>query len=277
MPSKHFLEWLIGFTEGDGCFSIAKRGDLNFIITQSQDNIIVLNTIKHKLGIGTVQKQGKTTYRFIVRKNIEIALIIELFNGNLVLPSRKIQFQRFFEKWVSNQNIVRLKKNNLKKGLDLNSEESKESDLFDEHYKNSKKNMPSLNDLWILGFIEAEACFTVSFLSNNIAFRTRFIVSQKGDCNISVLSSLITLFGVGQIEEHFVKDNYSYIVSSLKNVQKIYYYFDKNIENFQGIKKESYLKWRALNKRLQNKDHLDKEKRASCIEQAKEINKISRK
>jgi hypothetical protein len=49
----------------------------------------------------------------------------------------------------------------------------------------------------LLGFVEAEGCFTISLLSNSNAFRTRFILSQKGDLNLPVLSSLIQLFGVG--------------------------------------------------------------------------------
>jgi hypothetical protein len=32
-PSPQFLTWLIGFSEGDGSFTMATRGDLHFVIT----------------------------------------------------------------------------------------------------------------------------------------------------------------------------------------------------------------------------------------------------
>ena len=46
IPSKEFLEWFIGFTEADGSFTLAKRGDLSFVITQSSEDVQVLNYIK---------------------------------------------------------------------------------------------------------------------------------------------------------------------------------------------------------------------------------------
>ena len=39
IPSDEFIYWFIGFTEGDGCFSINKRKELTFILTQGVDNI----------------------------------------------------------------------------------------------------------------------------------------------------------------------------------------------------------------------------------------------
>ena len=38
LPSVEFLQLFVGFTEGDGCFCVAKRGDLTFIISQGLDN-----------------------------------------------------------------------------------------------------------------------------------------------------------------------------------------------------------------------------------------------
>lgn len=34
-PSQEFLEWLVGFTEGDGSFTTSSRGIPVFVITQS--------------------------------------------------------------------------------------------------------------------------------------------------------------------------------------------------------------------------------------------------
>jgi len=62
-------------------------------------------------------------------------------------------------------------------------------------YLNSNNLIPSLSNTWILGFTEAEGCFTLSLLNNSNAFRIRFILSQKGAINLPILSQFILLFG----------------------------------------------------------------------------------
>ena len=137
-----FLYWLIGFTEGDGCFCVTKRNDLNFILVQGNQNKIILDKIQSILGLGHVIKQSPFVWRLIIQKKEEIELIIYLFNGNLILPARKIQFNKFVQ-------AFNLKKNTLPI-----------------QYINSP-NLPSFDNTWILGFVEAEGCFTISFLKNS--------------------------------------------------------------------------------------------------------------
>lgn len=249
-PPFEFLYWLIGFTEGDGCFSINKRKDLSFIITQGggAEGKDILYKIKKTLGFGTVIKQGPRTYRFIVRKRQEIRLIILLFNGNLVLPSRKIIFNAFLNEY------------NLKKKVEQIE------------YLNSNNIVPSLSNTWILGFTEAEGCFTVSLLSNSNAFRIRFILSQKGAINLPILSQFILLFGAGKIEGHSNKDNYGYIVSGLTNIEHIFVYFDKYLNHFLGPKKESYLLFKTVYKMLKEKKHLCETERIKLIYMCTQIN-----
>lgn len=250
IPSDEFLTWLIGFSEGDGCFTVNNRKELSFILTQGQSNLILLEGIRNTLNLGHILKQGPRVYRLIIQKREEITLIILLFNGNIVLPSRKIQFNKFLIVYNS-----KIKNNEI---LYING-----------------KIKPSYNNLWILGFTEAEGCFTVSLLSN--AFRIRYIVSQKGDINLPILSEFINIFKTGYIEGHSNKGNYSFIVSSFKNIELIYPYFDKNISHFMGIKKDSYLKFKELNQLIKNKQHLDPKCRPLLVKLAQEINEVSRK
>lgn len=251
--SDNFLYWFIGFTEGDGCFLVNNRNELSFILTQGEQNLSVLIKIKDTQGFGRILKQGPRVYRFIVTRHEEIELIIQLFNGNIVLPSKKFQFNKFliaYNKLRKTSEIIPYKKFN---------------------------NYPSFFNTWLLGFTEAEGCFTISFLSNSSAFRTRFIITQKDAINLPVLSKLISIFGGGKIEGHSAKDTYSYIMSGIKNISLIYPYFDKNIENFLGIKIESYKKFKTLNSLILEKVHLDTIKRAKLIEKSNNINSYTRK
>lgn len=243
-----FLSWLIGFTEGDGSFVINHRKELSFILIQGIDNVGILYKIQKILNMGNVIKQGPRVYRLIINKKEHIQLLQLLFNGNLILPSRKIQFNKFLITYNASKKII----NPI-------------------NYLSSSI-LPSLNDQWILGFTEAEGCFTISLLSNSNAFRTRFILTQKGDINLPILSQLIKLFNVGIISGHSKKDNYNYIVSGLNNLIQIYPYFDSNLSNFMGKKKDSYLGFKDLNKKIEQGLHQDENHRKELILLSQNIN-----
>lgn len=106
IPSNEFLEWFIGFSEGDGCFTFSKNNELIFIISQSNKDKKVLEMIKSNLGFGSINKQSKTVDRFVVRKKNDIDIIISIFNGNIILPTKKIQFYNWMNKGKNNIPII---------------------------------------------------------------------------------------------------------------------------------------------------------------------------
>lgn len=305
LPTDEFLEWLIGFSEGDGCFTLSRKKNqtykyLVFCVIQGEKNASILYKIRDCLGFGCIISQGKRVLRFVVQSHAQIKLIITLFNGNIVLPTRKKQFQLWLQEFKPKREgyLKRVRPLNmssfcslplplpLAKATATATAKEKESESFSLSANDTQLclrknkntiNLPSLRSLWLLGFVEAEGCFTISFLKNSPAFRVRFIVSQKGDSNLPILSSLITLFGGGCIEGHSQKDNFSYVISGLKNVVKIFKYFDKNLLHFQGVKKESYILWKSLIQQIEEKKHLDPRTREQLILKATQINDIRRK
>lgn len=257
VPSSKFLTWFIGFTEGDGSFVIAKRNkEMQFVITQSTDDVDILHLIVEELGFGKVIKQGKRTSRFIVQDLSNMHLLILLFNGNLILPTRKKVFNTFLENF--NLKVGNGKIKNIKSISYIPSE-----------------ILPSLTDSWLSGFTDAEGCFTVSFLSNSNAFRLRYIISQKGDDNLPILSHFILLFMAGKLEAHSKKSNYSYILSGERNCIKIYDYF----YNFPLKTKKalSLNLWKEIHQSISKKEHLQLESRKILIEVARKVNSIKRK
>lgn len=82
----NWLEWFIGFVEGDG--GIYTYNDrLFFVITQ--DESAILYHIKDQLGFGNVRfDKGVQSYRYVVSDLPNIVLLAHLFNGNLVLEHR---------------------------------------------------------------------------------------------------------------------------------------------------------------------------------------------
>jgi len=94
-PSPEFLNWLIGFSEGDGSFIKSTRGDLYFVISQDTRDKQVLEYIQKELNLGKVLSQGKTTSRFVVQDKLGLYLIALIFNGNLRTPDKLESFNKF--------------------------------------------------------------------------------------------------------------------------------------------------------------------------------------
>nr|YP_010714062.1 LAGLIDADG homing endonuclease [Fuscoporia gilva]WDD39625.1 LAGLIDADG homing endonuclease [Fuscoporia gilva] len=266
--SDEFLIWFIGFTEGDGSFIISKtrKNILQFVITQSTEDVKILELIQKTLGFGKISKQGKRTSRYIVQDIKNIYLLILLFNGNIVLPTRKLKFRAFLKDLNDKISKGKIKSSSIfssNKQVEL----IKPLDL---------KILPSLNNSWLSGFTDAEGCFTVSFLSKpSNAFRLRYIVTQKGDENLPILSHLIFLFNGGLIEAHSAKSNYSYVLTGKKNCYKIYNYF----KNFPLKTKKAYSLelWKVIHNKIDNKEHLNLLLKPEIIKMAKIVNSIKRK
>ena len=152
-----FLQWFIGFTEGDGSF-IVSNARLFFIINQKEEKI--LHFIRTNLGFGKVSKYGNYS-RFIVADRTNIDRLISIFNGNLILNKTNTRFIY----WLDARNNYSIEK------LD---------------YLN-KNELVNLDDnAWLTGFIDAEGCFNVVRLHDtrytlNYRVRLRFILDQKNE------------------------------------------------------------------------------------------------
>jgi len=249
-PSNEFLTWLIGFTEGEGSFVVNNRGDLAFIITQTTTNIGLLHFIKETLGFGKVISQSVKTSRYVTQSKKEIEIIISLFNGNTVLPTRQIKLEKFiagFNVWASKGN-VRLEAILAIKNLIL----------------------PSLNNSWLAGFTDAEGCFTCS-INEKKGFSFNYNVAQKGESNLIILKQLVKLFKGGKVSNHYVKDVYVYRIAGVKSCVNIFSYFDKHI--LLSKKSVSYTLWKQIHKDLIAKHDLDPVKRLVMVEKTRIINK----
>lgn len=254
LPNSQFLEWFIGFSEGEGSFIVAKRGDLSFVVTQSTSDVKCLNYIKHNLGFGKVIQQSKTqrTHRFIVQDTSNLILLCLLFSGNMVFPTRKARFDTFTSSL--NEKLLKINKEIIP--------------------ISSRLVLPSLNDSWISGITDAEGSFTCSILSNSNAYRFRYILTQKWDINKSVLSHVNNLFislgAIGSVVPHSVSNVWELRTNGVKNCRGLFIYFDSH--RLKTMKYDSYIKWAEIHSRLDKGEHLDAIKRIELIKLSKQIN-----
>lgn len=251
-----FLQWFVGFFEGDGSLTLTDRNHISFVITQATRDKQVLEYIQKTFGFGTVIKQGPHTSRYAVQNLEDVYKILHILNGNIVLPTRQKRFAQILE--VFNKKAI---KNIKKKKINVIN-------------FISSKMLPTKQDAWLSGFTDAEGCFSVSFLKGTSTFRIRYLVSQKGAANLPILSSLILVFQTGTIEPHSKNQNYCFIVSGYKNCSCILDYF----ENFplKTKKNESYILWKHVLHQIGQKKHLQNAELLLLIEDAKQINQIQK-
>lgn len=248
-PSNNFLCWFVGFTEGEGSFIVNNRGDLCFVITQSTSDIKVLYFIQETLGFGKVISQSVKTSRYVTQSKKEIDIIISIFNGNTVLPTRQIKLNLFikgFNIWVT-KGRIKLEQITIKNNFIL----------------------PSLNNSWLAGFTDGEGCFTSSISDKKYTFN--FNIAQKGEANIVILEQLCSMFKAGKVSKHSVANVYEYRVNGIKNCSNVFPYFNKY--NLFTKKSLSYTLWKEIHGDFINKHHLNKLKRLEMMEKVRMINK----
>lgn len=157
---KRFLEWFIGFTEGDGSF-ISYNGKPVFDITQNLTDIQILKYIRTTLGFGKIiirDEPHRNVGVFYVTGKDNFIRQIKIFNGNI----RSIYKQNQFEQWVKNYNLYYNEDIQIKKNSTFLSQ----------------------RDSWLSGFIDAEGCFETRYRickTSKLKERPRqiFSISQK--------------------------------------------------------------------------------------------------
>lgn len=249
---QSWLEWFIGFAEGDGTFHISKK-NLHFSVTQ--DEVFILNHIKDVLGFGKVRKfTGERKWVYYVEDRFSIYLLILIFNGNLVLDHRYTQFSR----WVNAFNSLPFKGKTYKHSVKLKT----------------NTVSPSLKDGWFSGFTDAEGYLgcIVETKRKHISHyvRVSFEISQNGEDWL--FTHFKTLFKVG-ITASSKKGHNRYIVSGVRNCQVLVLYFE-NYNLKTAHKNRSFKLWIDICKSLQNKEHLNKALLPGLLDKVKLVNKF---
>lgn len=257
--SNDYINWLIGFTEGDGSFVINKKNDITFIITQNIKNKYILEDIQSKLGYGKVIKQGKDTYRYVIQNNLECYLIALLFNNNIILPIKLISFN----KWL---NLLNSKINKGKFIKKLNKNNKIDMNILNKIVVlkiNNKSKELLLNNSWFSGFTDAEGCFYWNIKikdntqnENKLKYKVCFDISQKYLENKIVLDKLIILFNIGNVYKHSVPNVWYFRISGLNNCLKILWYFDKY--PLKSNKLNIYIIWKYALNLFKNNINLNK-------------------
>jgi LAGLIDADG endonuclease len=231
----NWLEWFIGFVEGDGGI-YTHNGRLSFVITQ--DESAILYHIKDQLGFGNVRfDKGVQSYRYVVSDLPTIVLLMHLFNGNLVLEHRIRQLALL-------RGINQIKINKRFQHL---------AELV--HITTSP--IISLNDGWLSGITDSEGCFNIHItlrLANTVGFNTklRFIIDQNDTKALNLIRNIFNTGFVSQRKSNLAA--FRYTSSSFKGLETVVLYF--NAFPLKTLKKEAFIKWCDIRVMMANKEHL---------------------
>lgn len=234
---QDFLEWFVGFTEGDGTFIVSKDR-LFFIINQKEERI--LYHIRTSLGFGSVSTY-KTYSRFVVADRENVDRLISIFNGNLVLNKTNARFLS----WLQARNRYR-------------TEEI-------EHL-NRNELVSCADNAWLSGFIDAEGCFNAARINDvryTLGFRVRlrFIIDQK-DSSVgtigderSVLLLVKDFLQSGVISRRKpVEGMYRFTSTSIFSHELLVQYLSRY--RLRTLKRVSFLRFSSLLRYIKNRDSL---------------------
>lgn len=172
--SIQFIEWLVGFTDAEGSFSIHASETRNsvyfrFGIELHVDDIEILYKIAQTLGIGRVIKaKNRNTAYFYVNHDDIIRVIIPIFQEFPLQTSKHLDFICFYKavlikfntksleggaskEKISETDIIKIKK--LKESM------NGRRFIIDKKQEDNLRYKVSINMWWLLGFVEGEGTF----------------------------------------------------------------------------------------------------------------------
>ena len=227
--------YLVGLFEGDGFFSITKKGKYltyELGIELSIKDVQLIYKIKNLLGVGVIsfrkKKESHMVSLRIINKDHLIKFIMPIFDKYPMFSNKQYDYLRF--------------KDALLAGI-IYSENLPEY-FRDSKPINSKKSITSAYyfPAWLVGFLEAEGCFSVYKLNKDKDYLVAsFDVAQKdGENLISAIREYLSFTNVKHIDE----TNCSKLkVTGVRSLENIIKFLQNAPVKLLGDKKLQYLLW----------------------------------
>ncbi len=260
----NFHQWLVGFTDGDGSFSIIRVGGkwtLFFKIGQSSYNLRALYFIKKGLGVGSVHVEANSKADFRIRDRKVIgSVILPIFDKYPLLTSKHYDYLKFKKayKILTDPNLSTKEKDSLL--LELKSKKVRPDYISPAWEKlNYKVNDTHdaklvMSKYWLVGFTEAEGSFyLVSKEPTRIVHA--FEITQKLD--IIVLKAIAHILGISTAHhpEGEEKKTYNTVVTTnSRSIANIIEYYSNTMKGMKAVEfkiwARSFVKHRGKFKEL---------------------------
>jgi len=263
--NEWFEQWLVGFTDGDGSFSVLRQGDkwsLTFKISQNIYNLRALHYIKKELGAGSIFVESKNDMAHFRIRNLKVIneKIFPIFDKYPLLTTKYFNYNIFKETYriLDNKDFTKLEKSNLLENLLLtkpsNSYICPAWDNVSQPLIDVNEAKKVISKAWLIGFIEAEGSFYLVSKSSSRIVHV-FGLTQKLDQ--IVLEGIRLVLGIST--KVIFKEKYNHYILDTTNSRAISNVIDYFNNSMKGMKAVEYKVWsRSFNKNKGNYEKLVK-------------------
>lgn len=243
-----FNQWLVGFTDGDGTFSITRQNNtwsLIFQIGQSTYNLRVLNFIKNQLGVGTIQiEKDKTLALFRIRDRVVLeSVIFPIFDKYPLLTTKQFNYDKFKRAHaiLSNNSLTKSEKDvlifeivNTLLPIDYISPAWSLVNNIVSNFDTASKVM---SKSWLVGFTEAEGSFYLVSKSKDRLVHA-FEITQKLD--LIVLTAIKYILHIKTNVQFNKSGYYTIVTTNSRAIENIIQYYKNTMK---GMKSLEYRIW----------------------------------
>ena len=226
--------YLVGLIEGDGWFSVTKNGKYikyEFGIEMNIRDIQLLYKIKEILGVGTInireRNQRKMCLYRIRNKSHLKSIVLPIFDKYPMFSNKQYDYLMFKKLLLNEVHLSKDLSDYIRPIEPLNSIET-------------ILNKPYFKP-WLIGFIEAEGCFSIYKPVKDNSKVASFDVSQtNGSILIEAIRKELSLTPNAFQDK---TNGFKLKVSSVRAVENVVKYMQKAPLKLMGYKKLQYLLW----------------------------------
>ena len=166
--NPNWIQWFVGFTDGEGNFHISLDSKKSFVrfrfkIALHADDLNVLKNIQSKLGIGSarLESDGKTAVFVVQNLDQSKNVLIPIFDRYNLQSVKVLDYLSFKEAIDIKENSGKLSNDQFNRIQSI-----KESMNFKRtDYSSYNQNVFDITPYWLLGFVEAEGTFGIKNLT----------------------------------------------------------------------------------------------------------------
>jgi ubiquinol-cytochrome c reductase cytochrome b subunit len=228
--------YLVGLIEGDGWFSVYKINNFlkyEFGIEIHIRDIQLLYKLKNLLGVGTIHirtnNERKTALYRIRNKSHLKLIILPIFDKYPMFSNKYFDYLRF-KKLLLNESIY-YNENDVSTYIRPNESFHSIETILNKSYFQA----------WLIGFIEAEGCFCIYTSIKDCSKIASFDISQTNGLNL-IKAIKIYLSLTSKIYKD-KNNNFKLKVSSIRQIENVIKFIQKNSLKLLGYKKLQYLLW----------------------------------
>lgn len=226
--------YLVGLIEGDGWFSVTKNGKYikyEFGIEMGIRDVQLLHKVKKILGVGTIdiRQRGQremVLYRIRNKSHLK-SIVLPIFDKYPMFSNKQYDYLMFKELLLKEIHLSKDLSDYIRPIEPLNSIETILNKTYFKH--------------WLIGFIEAEGCFSIYKPTKDNSKVASFDIAQTD--GFILIEAIKKEFSLTSNAFQDKTNAFKLKVSSVRAVENVVKYMKRAPLKLMGYKKLQYLLW----------------------------------